>query len=177
MFGIFRKKVSKKKIEESMQEFDAIWNCDFDDIWKIEDVNNFLVALNGWLCKKCNYGEEINKLSYAERIFYLNTQLEQEVNNGGFEQFFFNSSGDFANETLESLYAIGADETAKIYKKVLNAFDCEIPKNRDEREYLITESVGVVLSKCDEEFYEYPDNLNELNNQFIIKNKDQFTRN
>ena len=33
MFGIFKK---KKQI--------AIWETDFDDIWKIEDKNHFLIA-------------------------------------------------------------------------------------------------------------------------------------
>lgn len=176
MFKFFRRKVAKKEIEESVKAFNAIWDCDFNDIWKIEDTNNFLIAMNGWLCKKCNYGENMEKLSYVERVFYLNTQLEQEVNNGGFSQFFLNSTGDFAMETLESLSAISADKAAKIYKNFLNAFGCEIPKNRDERDHLITESIDEILSKCDDKFYEYPDNLNELNKQYIMKNKNQFTR-
>jgi hypothetical protein len=33
-----------------------------------------------------------------------------------------------------------------------------------------------ILSKCDKDFYEQPDDLELLNYQFIFKNKDQFTR-
>ena len=73
--------------------------------------------MNGWICKKCSYGEEIEKLSHAERIFYMIMLLEAEVNNGGFAQFFCNSSGKYSDEIINSLSNIGADKTAEIKTK------------------------------------------------------------
>lgn len=180
MFKLFDKLKQRKQIKESVNDFDALWDTDFDDIWNIENKNSFLIALNGWLCKKSNYGEYMGKLSDAEKAFYLVFQLEGEVNNGGFSQYFYNSSGNSANETANALCEISADKTAKIYKKALAALGSVVPKNRDERETMlegiITDEVSEVLSKCDTEFYEYPDNLEDLNYQFILKNKAQFTR-
>jgi len=178
MFKLFGKKKLEKQIEKSVKKFNALWDTNLDAIWSIADKNQFLIAMNGWLCQKCNYGEDIGKLTDAEKIFYFSTQLESEVNNGGFSQFFYNSSGDFANETVNSLSAIGADKTAKIYKKALMILGSELPKNRNEREELLDkiliDAVDELLNECDAEFYQYPDNLEELNYKYIINNKEQF---
>ena len=139
-----------------------------------------LIALNGWLCRKSNYGEKIEKLSSAERVFYLVFQLEGEVNNGGFPQFLYNGSGDFANESAAALREIGAEKMAEICDRVLSEFGGAVPKNRDERETMLdntfTDEISEILSQCDNEFWKYPDDLVELNYQFVLYNKTQFTR-
>src|SRR6185295_11604327 len=47
-------------------------------------------------------------LSNPERVFLCVWNLEAEVNNGGFSQFFDNSAGDYAAETPGALRTIGA---------------------------------------------------------------------
>ncbi len=179
MFKLLGKLKLEKQIKKSVKDFNVLWESNIDTIWSISDKNKFLIAMNGWLCRKCNYGEDIGKLSDEERVFYFNTQLESEVNNGGFSQFFYNSSGDFANETLNSLNAIGAVQTASIYKKALLALGSVLPKDRDKREELLdkilTDAVGEILNECDAEFFQYTDNLEALNYQYIINNKEKFT--
>jgi hypothetical protein len=178
MFNWFFKKRNEKLIEKSVNDFDSQWKADLDSIWAIADKNQFLISMYSWLCRKCNYGEDIGKLSKAERTFFINSQFESEVNNGGFSQFFYNSSGDFANETLGSLNAIGAIRTAELLKKALMAFGGELPTNRNKRELLLdkllTDSISEILDKCDTEFYQYVDNLEELNYEYILSNKDFF---
>ncbi len=49
-------------------------------------------------------------------IVDLVVELEDEVNNGGFHQFFNNSSGDNTAETIQALEAIGATVVAEILK-------------------------------------------------------------
>ncbi|MEA4832478.1 MAG: DUF4375 domain-containing protein [Oscillospiraceae bacterium] len=173
-----KKHLDAKQIDKSFQDSNAFWNTDLASIWKISDKNQFLIAMNSYLCRKCNYGEDIGKLTEAEKIFYLNIQFESEVNNGGFSQFFFNSSGDFANETSNSLHIIGAEQTEKIYNKALLTLGGNLPKDQSDRQELLdsilTEAVDEILNECDTEFYKYPDNLEDLNFQFIIKNREQF---
>ena len=167
-------------MENSVNYFKELWDTDFDDIWNIENKNNLLIALNGWLCRKSSYGENIENLSDAERVLYLTFQLEGEVNNGGFSQFLYNSSGDFANDSVAALHEIGADKTAEICTRVLSEFGGAVPKNRDERETMLdnsfTDEVDEILSQCDSDFYECPDDLMELNYQFVLNNRTQFTR-
>ena len=167
-------------MENSANDFNELWDTDFDDIWNIQEKNNFLIAMNGWLCKKCNYGDDIEKLSHAERVFYIVFELEGEVNNGGFSQYLYNSSGNFANEIIEALREIGADKTADICDTALTALGGEIPEEwelrQEKLESMITDSVDEILSECDNEFFKYPNDLVELNYQYILNNKTQFTR-
>jgi len=182
MFGLFGKKKAEKQVEAAVNSFSEQCDTDFDfdDIWEIENQTDFLIAMDGWLCKKGNYGEAIEKLSHAERVFYCIFQLEGEVNNGGFSQYLFNSSGNFANEIVDALNEIGAVKMAGICEKALAALGCNIPADRYERQEKLedveTDEVDEELNECDNEFYEYPDDLTELNYQYIIKNRAQFTR-
>ena len=54
------------------------------EIWKIEDPNDLLVELGAYIADKCEYGDNMDALTPQERVFYLCTDVEMEVNNGGF---------------------------------------------------------------------------------------------
>lgn len=150
-----------------------------EHIWNLTDTNDFVIALIEHLDEKTQYGEDMSVLSDAERIFYITQTLEMEVNNGGFSQFFFNSSGDFSNELVGAFTAIGANTTAGICQKAIDAFGRDIPVDRDERQEMLDElesdELNEILEECDSAFYDYEDNLNELNYDFVMKNKESFT--
>ena len=115
----------------------------------------------------------IDKLSNPQKIFYHNQGLEKELNNGGFDQYFFNSSGKYAHETVFSLQAIGANITAQILQKAVDLFPNKtVPKDRDERIEAIRAIEGFatdIWEELDQEFYEYREDLNLLNLTFIEK--------
>ena len=54
-------------------------------------------------------------LSIPERVFLVIWELESEVNNGGFQQYFYNSSGALAPHVVSALKAIGAQGTSISY--------------------------------------------------------------
>lgn len=150
-----------------------------EHIWKLTDPNDFVIAMTEHLNEKTQYGEDVSALSDAERIFYIAQTLEMEVNNGGFSQFFYNSSGDFSSELVGAFTTIGANTTAAICQKAIDAFDRDIPVDRDERQEMLDELEGdeldEILAECDAAFFAYEDNLNELNYNFVMKNKEQFS--
>ncbi|MBE6925847.1 MAG: DUF4375 domain-containing protein [Ruminococcaceae bacterium] len=168
LFDMFKKKDRVIKRKNNMEP-----------IWNLTDTNDFVVALTEYLGKKTKYGEDMSVLSDAERIFYITQLLEMEVNNGGFSQFFYNSSGNFSNELVGAFTAIGANATAAICQKAISALGCDIPVDRDEREEMLDElesdEIDEILEECDSAFYDYEDNLNELNYNFVMKNKESFT--
>ena len=148
-----------------------------DELLNSDDVNGGIIDIDNFIGDLCSHGTEMEKLSAAQRVFYLNQNLEREVNNGGFEQYFINSSGDYAYETLDSLNEIGAHRTAEILQRALDIFpDSNAQKHREERIKVITQllSGSAVWDKLDDEFLRYEDNLNELNIEFIRKHHDQF---
>lgn len=170
--------LKKKKTDKSINSFEDLLDINITDIWEIENKNSFIIAMDSWICKKCNYGDDMDKLSLQERIFFITQRLESEVNNGGFSQFFYNSSGNFTNELFDSFISIGAEKTAQICKKSVDVFGCKMPVDGAEREAFIdqmfTDDINAVLNECDNMFYEYLDNIEELNFKYIIENKEYF---
>lgn len=177
-FNFFNRKA--KLINESVKKFDELWNNkDISSIWKIEDKNDFVISLYGYLSEKCKYSERIENLSLYERTFYLCQVFEGEINNGGFSQFFYNSSGNFAIETIGSLVEIGGVKTSELLIKSISVFpNSQVPKLKDEREELLDEILNEqnseMLETCDNAFYKYEDNLLDLNYNYLMSHKGDF---
>ena len=152
---------------------------DLEDIWKLTDQTDFLIAINERLNERTDYGDHLERLSVEEQVFYICNLLMEEVNNGGFEQFLYNSSGDHAHRVEECLRTIGADKTADICHTAFSAFGKPIPQERSKREKFLdkmeSEEISEVLSDCDDQFYDYPDPLEELCYRFIVANKSKFS--
>lgn len=137
--------------------------------------NNLVVDMYDTIYKKCEYGDDIEKLNEYERVFFVTQTLEQEVNNGGFSQFFYNFSGDVSNELVDAFTKIGALKTAEICKKALSVFNGKVPTERDEREKLLDSlDCDNVLSECDYAFYDYEDDLEALNHEYLMKYREFF---
>lgn len=143
-----------------------------------EDINGSIIELDNFIGELCSYGDDIEKLTEPQKQFYYNQCLEREINNGGFYQYFINSSGNFAYETVLSLRAIGADTTAEILQKAIAQFpDHTVPTDRDERISLIEqieETANEAWVKLEDEFFEYQNDLNALNINFVREHLTEF---
>jgi hypothetical protein len=118
------------------------------------------------------------ELSKPEKVFVCIWELEGEVNNGGFDQYYFNTSGDHAQHAVESLRAIGADHTASLVDKANHLFGDDGPsQNRDRRQKQLVslpESAANQFAQFDEEFFKYTDNLEQLLTAYVIKHASFF---
>lgn len=148
------------------------------DVWSIENETEFIIELYGQLCEKSGYGDEIDKLNEAEKVFYIVCALEEAINGEGFDGYFFNSSGNFANEAEAACRKIGADNIADICKKALDAYGGSLPTDWTERQELMDEmesdEISEILDECDSAFYDYPDDLGTLLYNFVVNNKASF---
>lgn len=148
------------------------------DIWAYNDPNEFIIAVVTRLQQKTQYGQDLSVLSPAERIVYITQILEMEVNNGGFDQYFFHSSGDCSSEAVSAFQAIGANTTAEICRKAVSAFGRDIPVDWFERQEMMSESdseeIAEILHECDMAFYDYQDDLLGLTYRYILENREQF---
>ena len=75
------------------------------------DKNNILIALSEPEYARLD-SEGFRNLSVPHKVFSAIWALEAEVNNGGFSQYFFNSSGATAGFVHEALMIVGALKTA-----------------------------------------------------------------
>ncbi len=114
-------------------------------------------------------------LTPAEATFVRVWELEAEVNNGGFSQFYFNSAGDHAASTVDALEEIGAGRTAEIVRAANSVFPgAAPPSDTYERQDLLEalgESGEEKLETWDGEFFKYQDNLSELLCRFVDNNR------
>lgn len=150
-----------------------------EQIWRIEDPNELIIALSDHVARKCQYGGNMAALSAPERTFFITQSLEMEVNNGGFSQFFYNTGGDFSSEVAAAFNAIGADKTAAICQQAIAAFGQELPADRETRLAMLnaceSDELDAALEACDNAFYEYQDDLTTLNYTYVLEHKASFT--
>ena len=106
-----------------------------------------------------------------EQIEQLVVSLSAEVNNGGFDQFFFNSAADRTPQIIEALELIGASKTADIVKRAAAKFpDGMPPMERAKRQNILLDQVSPeadAFKELDEEFYAGSENLSELVQKYV----------
>jgi Domain of unknown function (DUF4375) len=98
-----------------------------------------------------------------ENVVLLVNAFEGEVNNGGIDQFFFNSGGDYFSETLSALEIIGATKMADILRKACTRFpEANPPVNLYLRRKVMLDLVSrdaEGFNDLDEDFYKNEDDL------------------
>lgn len=137
-----------------------------------------IMELDSIINTKSNYGGDISALTEGEKVILFVENLEREVNNGGFDQFFFNSSGNYAHETLDALKRIGANEIAGLLAKAIAVWpDATVPNNetlRREQHERISDHKRAIWNACDEVFYQSKEYLAELLVDYINAHLDEF---
>lgn len=68
----------------------------------------------------------LRSLPRGLQIFYLSFLVEAEVMNGGFNQFFWNSSGEMAELVAPALRELKANEAARIFDEALAVAHTEV---------------------------------------------------
>ena len=137
---------------------------------------------------KDNYGNSsFKKMPKTLKVVYLINELEAEVNNGGFIQFFTNSSGQYTAETIESLELIGASYTKGLLEnavEILSGHNLSASSLRDsiinldlhqiietsdlyENDQLLNE-----MKELDSKFYEYNESLSTLKLEYFENNQE-----
>lgn len=114
-------------------------------------------------------------LTPMERLLVAIWGLEADVNNGGFDQYYFNSYGDFAAETPSLLRTIGAHQAANLVERANSAFGHEgPPTDRDERQEALeclAEDAAADWEALDNQFIAYPDDLAALLTEYVERNR------
>lgn len=143
-----------------------------------EDSNDSIIQIDDYVCNLCDFGNRIDLLTDPQRIFYCIQNCEREINNGGFKQFYYNSSGDLAHETYYSLRVVGAYRTSEIVQRANDQFPGRaVPKERADRQKIleqIQDKSGEVWKELDQQFINCDEDLNAINLDFIRKNKNFF---
>ncbi|NQZ58039.1 MAG: DUF4375 domain-containing protein [Lentisphaeraceae bacterium] len=122
------------------------------------------------------FGEE--KLSEEQKWHSAVALLDYEVCNGGFSQYFVNSSANRWHQALEGLQEMGFIVRTEILKKALAAFGGDGPSDqRNKRQEQLSELI------CDEEdafdefddlYYDCAENMQVFSTRYVLGNLDFF---
>lgn len=121
-----------------------------------------------WLVSQVNNEPGFNYLSSANQCYFSVGLLDGEVYNGGFDQYFSNSSADFYDFALKGLAEMGAVESYRLLELAGQLYfgADQVPTLQEKRlQYLgtnlLTEDQSLQIEELDRLFCMYPDMLQE----------------
>lgn len=123
--------------------------------------------------KKILEKDNFKNLNEFEKNFIYIDILESNVTEGGFIQFFFDSSGQFTHEIFQAYLAIKAEKTVDILTKAIFLFpEIPVPKNINiRRKILMQKESNIDLwDHLDEDFEKYEDNIIQLTLDYVREN-------
>jgi Domain of unknown function (DUF4375) len=105
-----------------------------------------------------------DKLHDEERLVLAVLALNREVGNGGYQQFFFNSSQRFVPSIVECLRRIGCEDTASVTERAIAALGLTAVDVHALRGAIAKEDSArnAVLGICDRDFYRLTELFDKL---------------
>lgn len=155
-FCYFKFRKAARTVEYKSMFKNVDWDGDDYDLCSLID---------SYLYKKSVAYQHLEKLNKAERLLFPLVQIEPEVNNGGFDQFFLNTRDIFNDEILASARAVGANKTADLLERALEL------KNSDLSE---DELMDALSKECDEPFYKLDESITALCARYARNHKNMF---
>lgn len=135
------------------------------------------MSKNSELCELANralelfWDKPLKKLTEPERVFRAIWELEADVNNGGFAQYYLNSSGDTAWFAPAALEQIGAKQASQIVAQANALFPSSTPQvDRRKRGKQLDKIDEDLFEPLDEQFMSYPDDLTDLLHAYVRAN-------
>lgn len=123
--------------------------------------------------------EIVTALSPGFQAIYATWWLEAEVNNGGFNQYFFNSTGQFAKEAAAGFERLGASEHAALTRQAIAVFEHRQPVIDAARQQGTTEAFSKTyeddpFAPFDDRFFKLRTDVRSLRVRFIREHVDEF---
>lgn len=157
-----------------MKEIDEILNSGLIDLYYNSAVKDIQEE---WLVKPYEkWYSHISNLPEKEKVTYHISLLDEELGNGGFNQYFVSGYGQFAKDTINSLNLIKANKSAKILEKALkyvnfNNLEDDVFRKKilfgEIDELYEDENLDNILSELDDEYCEYEDNIAVLLHNYL----------
>ncbi len=135
-------------------------------------IDSLIVAFHQAVDQKAAR-EGDDALNPEERTVLAIEALETEVNNGGYSQFFLNSSREYAPTIVAALVRIGCPITAEITQRAIDALPLpSLTAEAIEAAMADDEVSGDDLNECDNSYYKSGEDIAGQLFAFIKKNKD-----
>lgn len=121
------------------------------------------------------YEEDLAQFSKEQRLVLAYHWYLSEVNNGGHDQFYFNSTGIVWADALKAFAAIGAENVVAIIEASINRLGGSPSLDREERQRQL-EEMNPDFEDLDNKLYKLEENVDfdEKVLEFIRAHRQQF---
>ena len=163
---------------ENLKWLDSYSGQTVDELISLEGeyrIDSLVLAFEQAIQQKASrVGED--SLTSEERIVLSVEALEREVNNGGYDQFFINSTHEVATLVVDALLRIGCPATAEITRRALAALELSDlgAQPIDEDIHSENRRRDEELGRCDELYYQSSEDIAAWLFAFIRTNKHAF---
>lgn len=139
-------------------------------------MDSLVLALEDVLWQKRDREGDQN-LSDEEFVVLSVEALEREVNNGGYNQFFFNPSNEFAKRIIADLERIGCRATARITAQAIAVLELDSldPDVLRERAADADDRLDEALGDLDNAYYAEAEDIEGKLFAFARQNKESFS--
>ena len=155
---------------------DAVWLEGYDGqstdellaLEKTHRIDSLVLAFEEALQLK-----EPEELNDQESVVLAVEALEREVNNGGYSQFFLNSSNEYAGIIVDALRKIGAESAAALTARAIAALGTSDLSSDKLDDVMAKDDEGrdEILGTCDETYFETVGDLSVPLFEFIKVNR------
>lgn len=121
------------------------------------------------------YERSLSSFSKPQRLVFAVIWYRSEVNNGGHDQFFYNSTGIVWRDALEAFQIIGLDQFARVLSASADRFSRPPSLDREERDEQM-EADEPEFADLDSRFYALEEsvNMDAKLMKFIKKHRSEF---
>ena len=115
--------------------------------------------------------DDADTLDNTERLIIVLYVLESEVNNGGFSQYFVNTGGYEAEQTIDFLGKIGAYNTQNLLVRAVDLVGGPFNIELTDQQYDALDTHESALNQLDNAFYDLDEDIAVLAMQWINGNR------
>ncbi len=125
------------------------------------------------------FNKKPKKMPQEIQNFFYVLFADNEINNGGFAQYFFNGYGKYAEETVKAFNEIGAPKKSAAFLSVMKSFPREkYPKTENEYSKLLDkyeDDLAFLDENIEGKYYESGERIEELMLSYVKKHYTKFS--
>lgn len=122
------------------------------------------------------YERDLSRFTEPQKYLHAMIWYQSEVDNGGHDQFFFNSTGIVWKNALDGFKKIGFNSAAEILQEAVSLLGGSPAYDRTERQEQLdslSDDELELLGDLDDRFYDI-DDFDDVILRFITENKEDF---
>lgn len=121
------------------------------------------------------YEKSLESFSTEQRLIFASMWYMSEVNNGGHDQFYYNSTGIVWPDALKGFEVLGLSEVVSIIKESVERMGGNPSRDREAR-YDQLNSCEEGFSDLDDKFYDFENNVNidDVMLKYVKLHRDKF---